>query len=84
MVQSLKFANAKKEHIFSQIQSKFEMTRKTADPNILQLLVRAKSIHRPQQEFSVILDTCHKLELKVDPDYRNSRLTIRLPPPPHK
>ncbi|KAG8338019.1 hypothetical protein J6590_012571 [Homalodisca vitripennis] len=59
-------ANAKQEHLFSQIQSIYDLTKQTSDPNILQqLLVRAKSTQRLRQEFSAILD----LELKVDADY---------------
>lgn len=67
---SLTVAKAKKEHIFSQIQSIFDLTKKTSDANILQqLLIRAKSINRLRQEFSDILDTCHELEIKADPAY---------------
>lgn len=71
MTPSLTVANAKKEQIFSQIQSIYNLTKKTSDANIWQQpLVRAKSIHRLRQDFSDILDTCQELENEVDLEYK--------------
>lgn len=71
MTPSLTVANVKKEQIFSHIQSIYNLTKKTSDANIWQqLLVRAKSIHRLRQDFSVILDTCQELEIEVDLEYK--------------
>lgn len=57
--------------MFSQIQSIYNLTKKTSDANILQqLLVRSKSIHRVWQDFPDILDICQELELQADSEYK--------------
>lgn len=67
---SLTVVHAKRENLFSQIQSIYDLSRKTSDPNILQqLLIKARSVDRLRQEFSDALDLCNELELEADEKY---------------
>jgi hypothetical protein len=70
MAKSLAVVKAKKENAFAQIQMIYELTKKTADKDVLQkFLIRAKSVSKLRQEFLDALDAYHELELEADPDF---------------